>query len=49
MRGRLYVIPTYQQKLIWTDMQGMTMLIDKLGPFSGDTYQSSPHLKISKN
>ena len=48
MRGRLYVIPTYQQKLIWTNMQGMTMLIDKLEPFLGDTYQSSPHLKISK-
>ena len=38
MTGRLYVMPTYQQKLIWTDMQGIPMLIDKLGLFSDDAY-----------
>ena len=46
--GRLYVIHTYEQKLIWTDFQGMTMLIGKLEPFSGDAYQSSPNFKIKK-
>ena len=44
MTGRLYVIPTYEQKLICTNMQGMTMLIDKLEPFIGDAYQSKPDL-----
>ena len=48
MTGRLYVIPTYEQKSIWTDMQGMLTLIAKLELFSGDAYQSSPHLKTSK-
>ena len=47
-RGRLYVIHTYEQKLIWTDFQGMTTLICKLELFSGDAYQSSPNLKIRK-
>ena len=42
------MIHTYEQKLIWTDFQGMTMLIGKLVPFSGDAYQSSPNLKIRK-
>ena len=46
--GRLYVIHTYEQKLIWTDFQGMTTLIGKLELFSGDVYQSSPNLKIRK-
>ena len=46
--GRLYVIHTYEQKLIWTDFQRMTTLIGKLEPFSGDVYQSSPNLKIRK-
>ena len=46
--GRLHVIHTYEQKLIWTDFQGMTTLIGKLEPFSGDAYQSSPNLKIRK-
>ena len=45
MDHRLYVIHTYEQKLIWTDFQGMTTLIGKLEPFSGDAYQSSPNLK----
>ena len=27
------MIHTYEQKLIWTDFQGMTMLIGKLEPF----------------
>ena len=36
------MIHTYEQKLIWTDFQGMTTLIGKLEPFSGDAYQSSP-------
>ena len=39
------MIHTYEQKLIWTDFQGMTTLIGKLEPFSGDAYQSSPNLK----
>ena len=30
------MIHTYEQKLIWTDFQGMTTLIGKLEPFSGD-------------
>ena len=46
--GRLYVIHTYEQKLIWTDFQGMATLIGKLELFSGDAYQSSPNLKIRK-
>ena len=46
--GRLYVIHTYEKKLIWTDFQGMTTLIGKWEPFSGDVYQSSPNLKIWK-
>ena len=46
--GRLYVIHTYEQKLIWTDFQRMTTLIGKLEPFSGDAYQSSPNFKIRK-
>ena len=33
VRGRLYVIHTYEQKLIWTDFQGMTTLIGKLEQF----------------
>ena len=40
------MIHTYEPKLIWTDFQGMTMLIGKLEPFSGDAYQSIPNLKI---
>ena len=40
------MIHTYEQKLIWTDFQLMTTLIGKLEPFLGDTYQSSPNLKI---
>ena len=48
MTGRLYVIPTYEQKLIVTDMQGMTTLTDKLESFLGDMYQSRPDLKMSK-
>ena len=43
------MIHTYEQKLIWTDFQGMTTLIGKLEPFSGDAYQSSPNLKNLKN
>ena len=39
-------IHTYEQKLIWTDFQGMTTY--KLELFLGDTYQSSPNLKIRK-
>ena len=39
------MIHTYEQKLIWTDFQGMTTLIGKLEPFSGDAYESSPNLK----
>ena len=42
------MIHTYEQKLIWTDFQDMTTLIGKLEQFSGDAYQSSPHLKIRK-
>ena len=45
---RLYVIHTYEQKLIWTDFQRMTTLIGKLEPFSGDAYQSSPNFKLEK-
>ena len=41
-------IHTYEQKLIWTDFQGMATLIGKLELFSGDAYQSSPNLKIRK-
>ena len=49
MDHREVVCDTY----IWTeidltDFQGMTMLIGKLEPFSGDVYQSSPNLKIWK-
>ena len=47
MTGRLYVILTYEQKLIWTDIYGITMSIDMLEPFSGHTYQSRPDLKFS--
>ena len=43
------MIHTYEQKLIWTDFQGMTTLIGKLELFLGDAYQSSPNLKIRKN
>ena len=39
--GRLYVINTYEQKLIWTDFQGMTTLIGKLESFSGDVSQKN--------
>ena len=48
MTGRLYVILTYQQKLIWTDIYGITMSIDMLQPFSGHTYQSRPLFEIFK-
>ena len=40
------MIHTYEQKLIWTDFQGMSTLIGKLELFSGDTYESSIILKI---
>ena len=43
------MIPTYEQKLIWTNMQGMTTLIHKLEPFLGDAYQSRPDLKNGSN
>ena len=48
MTGWLYMIPTYEQKLIWSHMLGITMSIDKLEPFLGDVYQSRPDLKFLK-
>ena len=47
MTGRLYVILTYQQKLIWTDIYGITMSIDMLEPFTGDAFQYRPDFKFS--
>ena len=45
---RLYVIHTYEKKLIWTDFQGMTTLIGKLEPVFQVMCINPVNLKISE-